>query len=79
MPLTDEDFRNPKFIRIKPTYPFSENPKDKFLKFEDYPRSYRNIDGTAGFKLPGYNTVTKPITQPKIDVNVEGLALPPGT
>lgn len=51
MPVPMEAYSTPYWIRYKERYPMSYNKKDRYVKFEEEPRSYRG----GGFKLPGYN------------------------
>ena len=77
MPTDIEDFREPKFIKPKPKYPFGENKNDKFLNFATRPRSYRGKDDTPGFKQPGYNPDANVAVVREININKDDLTLPP--
>ena len=77
MVLNDDDFKFPKFIKIKQLLPFGENSKDKFIKFENYPRSYRGRDGNAGFPQPGYSPESNQTTVRDIRLDSENLIIPP--
>jgi hypothetical protein len=74
MPISLDEFRFPKFIKIKESYPFGENPKDKFLNTANYPRRYR---GESGFPQPGYNPNSGVSNPRDIDINSDDLTLPP--
>lgn len=75
MPLSIEDFREPKFIRWQEKKPFGENVKDKFYATSDRPRSYRSEDGA--FPQPGYNPNANQVTPRKVNINTDNLTLPP--
>lgn len=53
MPIPIEDFAAPKWIRMRERYTIAgmENKRDIFMKFEQYPRSYRG----GVYPQPGYN------------------------
>ena len=74
MPISIEDFREPKFIRWQEKKPFSENVKDKFYELSDRPRSYRSEDGS--FPQEGYNPNLNQATPRKVNLAVESPALP---
>jgi len=51
MAIPIEEYRQPKWQRYRTRYPFSEDKKDRFYKFETDPRGHRDGD----FKQAGYN------------------------
>ena len=75
MPLSIEDFREPKFIRWKEKKPFGENIKDKFYELSDRPRSYRSDDGT--FPQEGYVPSRNQATPRKVNLAVDNVTLQP--
>ncbi len=62
------------FVRIKPTYPFSENKKDKFYDFAADGRGYR---GAEGLPQPGYNPHHNLARPKKVLINRDELELLP--
>lgn len=71
MPISIDAYREPKFIKYKTRYPLSEDPRDRFYKFETNPRSYR--DGV--FKQPGYNPKHNSITVERININSDDITV----
>lgn len=74
MPISIEEYRVPKFIRIRPTYPFTDDPKAKYIDGNDRPRSYK---GRTQFPQQGYNPHSNRATPEHININTEDLILPP--
>jgi len=73
MPIDIEEFKEPKLVRYKERYPMSENSKDRFMKFEDYPRSYRGVGVT--FPQAGYNPNHQSTTVEKINLESDEYTL----
>lgn len=71
MPISIEDYREPKFIKYKTRYPLSEDSNDRFYKFETNPRSYRG----GAFKQPGYNPKHNSTRVEQINVNSDGITI----
>ena len=69
MPISIEDYQEPKFIKYKTRYPLSENSNDRFYKFETNPRSYR--DGV--FKQEGYNPKHNLTRVEQININSDDI------
>ena len=76
MPISIEEFREPKFITPKPKLPFGENSKDKFLDFTTRPRNYRGRDNVPGFKQEGYNPNSGIAVPRDVNLNSDDLTLP---
>ena len=72
MPVGEDSFRYPKFVKIKETYPFGENRKDKFIDTHMHPRCYRNGD----YPMPGYNPHLNRATAVNINIDRDDLILP---
>jgi len=69
MPISIEEVRHPKWVRIEEKYPLSYNSDDRFLKFETCPRNYRGGD----FKQPGYNPNHNQIEVERVNINNDNL------
>ena len=77
MPRDMTDYRVPKFVKPKPLLPFGESAKDKFMKFEEYPRNYRGRDGNPGFPQGGYDPRANSPTVKDIKLDVDELSPEP--
>lgn len=80
MPLTEADYREPKFIKIDERYPMSYDEDDKYN--EICPRHeaarYRGSEGReGGWKLPGYNPSHNSISIEKINIRSDDMQLRP--
>lgn len=53
MPIDMSEFSTPTWTKMTVRYPLSEDKVDRFIKFEDIPRSYRGDGGS--FPQAGYN------------------------
>ncbi len=75
MPISIDAFRFPKFSKYKPTYPFGENPKDKYYETtgDTHTRLYRS----GSFPQQGYNPHLNQAEPKKININTEEYTLPP--
>ena len=69
MTVTIEEIRHPKWIKIEEKYPISYNADDRYLKCENYPRSYRG----GGFKQPGYNPNHNILEVERVNINSDNL------
>jgi len=69
MPITLEDIRHPKWIKIEEKSPISYNSDDRYMRFEDSPRSYRG----GVFKQPGYNPNHNALGVEKVSLNSDNL------
>ena len=75
MPLSENDFREPYFIRDKVRYTIAglSNKKSIYMKFDQYPRNYR--DGV--FPQPGYNPHHQSTTIEKVNWDSDSITLKP--
>ena len=74
MPISDEAFRKPKFVKYKPEYPFSDNKKAKYYATTEVDfRNYR----LGVFPQQGYNPHLNQAVVRKININTENFTLPP--
>lgn len=74
MPISLEEFREPKFIKMKERWPLSDNQKDRFIDFTTDTRRYR---GEFGFKQPGYNPNHNSTKVEKVKLDVDNITLKP--
>lgn len=73
MPITEDDIRSPKFVKLKTKYPYSENRKDKFFDLTyDNIRRYR----ADSYPQSGYNPESNTITVKKQNLYSEDLIIP---
>ena len=75
MPISIEEFREPKLVRYQTRYPISTNSKDRFMNFADYPRSYRGEGGT--FPQAGYNPHHQSTSVEKVNLETDNLVFKP--
>ena len=75
MPIDISESAEPKLVRRKERYPLSDNKKDRFMKFEDSPRSYRGESGT--FPQAGYNPNHQSTRVEKINLESDEYTLKP--
>jgi len=73
MPISLEEFSEPKWIRMRTRYTMAgiEDQKARFINYEDYPRSYRGGD----MKRPGYNPNHQSTRIEKVNLRNDGLTL----
>jgi hypothetical protein len=75
MPISIDEYREPKWIRFRERYGVggSTNKKDRFYKFESNPRAYRG----GVFKQPGYNPNHQSISIEKVNLESDDITLKP--
>jgi len=75
MPISLEEFSEPKWIRLRKRYTIAgiEDSKARFINYGDYPRSYRGGD----IKRPGYNPNQQSIRVERINLKNDNLTLKP--
>ena len=74
MPISIDEFREPKLTRLLDRWPMSYNKKDRFIDFTSDTRRYR---GEEGFKQPGYNPNHNSTKIEKVKLDVDDIALKP--
>lgn len=74
MPISEDEFRTPKFSRLKDRYPLSYDKKARFTDTIVNPKVYHgrsnSTDGT-GWKQPGYNPNHNSVTVERVNLNAE--------
>ena len=70
MPIEMDDFREPKWTRYRTRYPISENKSDRFVRFDDFPRSYRGGE----FKQAGYEPAHNSTRIEKINLRTDDFS-----
>jgi hypothetical protein len=73
MPIDISEFREPTFIKMQERYPLSTDKKDRFIKFDTYPRNYRGVGGT--FPQAGYNPHHQSTRVEKINLESDDYTL----
>lgn len=75
MPISIEEYREPKWIRLRTRYTMAgiEDQKARFINYEAYPRNYRGAD----IKRPGYNPNHQSTRVERINLRVDDLTLKP--
>ena len=72
MPISIDEYREPKWIKMKEGATMSRDNKEKWYKFDTDPRGWRD-----GFLLPGYNPNSNSVSVEKIRIDNEELQLRP--
>ena len=70
MPISIEEYANPKWIKQRERYPLSYDKKDRYYNFASDLRGYR-----GGLKLPGYNPSHNSITIERINLESDDISL----
>jgi len=75
MPISLEEFSEPKWIRLKTRYTIAgiEDKKVRFINYENYPRNYRG----GNIKQPGYNPNHQSTRVERINLKSDSLTLKP--
>ena len=72
MPISIDEYREPRFIKLDEGATMSRDDAEKWYKFDTNPRGFRE-----GFKLPGYNPNHNSTTVEKVNIDNEELQLKP--
>lgn len=75
MPISIEEFREPKFIKQEERWTLVPNEKARFIRHDEYPRNYRGDNGT--FPQAGYNPNHQSTTVEKINLFTDNYRLKP--
>jgi hypothetical protein len=76
MPISLEEYRLPKFIKIKEEKPFSYNSSDKFYSTKDKEQYRRFRSENGDFLQQGYNPSHNVSMVKKININTDDYTLP---
>lgn len=74
MPISEDEFRIPKFSSFSERYPLSANKKDKFTSTMVNPKvlqSRSNSNDGSGWKQPGYNPSHNSTTTEHVNLTAE--------
>ena len=74
MPIDISEFETPKFIKLKNRYPTTENRKEPFMHYADYPRNYR---GANGIPTPGYDPSHNTVKVERVRLDVDDITFLP--
>jgi len=80
MPISMEEFSNPKFIKYQERYPMSYSKLDKYNEIcpRDYPPRYQGSEGReGGFKFAGYNPNHQSTRIEKFRIRSDDITLKP--
>ena len=78
MPLTEADFREPKFSRQEERYPMSRNKDDRYNEIcprHDVARYRGNEGREGGWKQAGYNPNHNSTSVEKMSIRTESVQL----
>ena len=75
MPIDISEFREPTLTKMQERWPMSADKKDRFIKFDAYPRNYRGEGGT--FPQAGYNPHHQSTAIEKINLESDDYTLKP--
>jgi len=74
MPINSETIRKPKLVLYEEGYTIARvDEQDKYMKFELYPRSYRQ----GKFPQPGWTPGQQDLEVREIDINSDSLSISP--
>jgi len=72
MPISEDEYRVPKFARFSERYPLGEDKKAKFTDTVVNPKVFQgrsnSVDGT-GWKQPGYNPNHNSVTVERVNLS----------
>lgn len=71
MPVSEDEFRNPRFIKYQDRYPLSYNKKAKFTDTIVNPKVYQGRANGGGWKPPGYNPNHNSATPETVNLTTE--------
>jgi len=80
MPISIEEFANPKWVRLQNRYPMSYNKEDRFNEIcpRHFAGRYPGSEGReGGWKQPGYNPNHQSTRVERIRVRSDGITLKP--
>jgi hypothetical protein len=80
MPISIEEFANPKFVKYQERYPMSYNKEDRFN--EIFPMHFAgrypgNEGREGGFKFGGYNSNSQSTRVERIKIRSDNITLRP--
>jgi len=80
MPISENEYREPKLAKYQERYPISYNKNDRYTATVVNPKILQSrsnsIDG-SGWKQPGYNPSHNSVTIEKINLTTESPTLKP--
>ena len=80
MPISENEYREPKLVKYQERYPMSYNKNDRYTDTVVNPKVLQarsnSIDG-SGWKQPGYNPNHNSVTIEKINLTIESPILKP--
>ena len=80
MPITEDEYREPRLARYQERYPMSYDKNDRFTGTIVNPKVFVgrsvSIDGT-GWKQPGYNPNHNSTSIEKINITTDNITLRP--
>lgn len=78
MPLSEQDFREPAWIRYQERYPMSYDKKDRFITTMNPRLNAMRHGGTEnGWKQAGYNPNHQSTRVERISINTDEIQLKP--
>jgi len=80
MPISESEFREPKFTRYQERYPMTYNKNERYTATVVNPKILQarvnSIDG-SGWKLPGYNPNHNSISVERVNLTTESPTFRP--
>lgn len=80
MPISEDEIRNPRFIKYQDRYPLSYDKTERYTATVVNPKVFvgrsNSIDGT-GWKLPGYNPHHNSINTERLNLSTDSPTLKP--
>jgi hypothetical protein len=79
MPISLEEFANPKFVKYQERYPMSYSTTDKYNEIcpRDYPPRYQGSDNIPGWKTAGYTPNSQSTRVERIKIRSDDITLRP--
>ena len=80
MPISENEYREPKLVKYQERYPISYDKNDRYISTVVNPKILQSransVDG-SGWKQPGYNPSNNSVTTEKINLMTENPTLKP--